>query len=203
MAKLLGQFSWHDGSSCEVLTVVRSVLGGSIPKWLAAPSRSAEVEDLIRVWVEEERNQLAAAQQEMQTICQALPTPMKKSNAKVAQGHAATEIIDAAQNLKADLIVIGSKASTPLGLVCRQHVRDGAKSRTVLSTRGSSWLNWGRHGRMQPLFAFRIAVERLAATISQAAYTPLRQLPAQAIAPESAATGSYVSRGFKQRLSKG
>src|SRR4249920_3513100 len=113
MAELLGQFCWRDGSSCEVLTVVPSVLGGSIPKWLAAPSRSAEMNDMIRVWVEEERNQLVAAQQEMQTVCQALPAPMKKSNAKVAQGHAATEIIDAAKNLKADLIVIGSKASTP------------------------------------------------------------------------------------------
>jgi nucleotide-binding universal stress UspA family protein len=115
MAVLLGQFAWPKGSTCAALTVVPSVLGGSIPNWLAAPKRSAEVEQLIRGWVEEEKTQLADARQEMEAVCKTLPAGLHESSALVAQGHAAWAIIDAAQKQSTDLIVVGAKGSTPLG----------------------------------------------------------------------------------------
>jgi nucleotide-binding universal stress UspA family protein len=115
LTDFLGQFSWPQQSSCRVLNVAPSVLGGTIPSWLAAPRRSAEVQELIRCWVEEEKSQLADARKAMEAVCRSLSAAFGDSSASVVQGHTAWAILDAAQTQPCDLIVIGAKSSTPLG----------------------------------------------------------------------------------------
>ena len=115
MGELLSQFSWPRGSSCTVLNVVPSLLGGSIPNWLAAPARSPEVEELIKGWVEEEKSRLANARQEIQTVRMTLPAAFQESSAIVMEGNPASKIVEAAQRAQSNLIVVGSKGATPLG----------------------------------------------------------------------------------------
>ncbi len=115
MATALEQFAWPEASTCDVITVVPSVLGGAIPDWLSAPTRSADVEKLIRAWVEEEKAELAEFRQTMEAVCQLLPAAFGKRAAIVSQGYAASAILDTARKHGSDLIVVGTKGTTPLG----------------------------------------------------------------------------------------
>jgi nucleotide-binding universal stress UspA family protein len=115
LAELVGRCSWPAGSSCTVLNVVPSVLGGTVPEWLTTPERSPEVQQLISAWVDEEQAQLSAAKQQTETVCKSLSLVFSQCSVKVAQGQIATEIVEAARKHHADLIVLGSKSSSALG----------------------------------------------------------------------------------------
>ena len=88
--------------------------GGSIPNWLAAPARNAEVEDLIKVWIAEETRRLAEAREELQAVSQTLSAAFHQLSAIVVEGNAASEIIDTVHKQHSDLIVVGAKGAKPL-----------------------------------------------------------------------------------------
>ncbi len=115
MAEYLRLLNWPPESSWVLLTAVPSVLGRAIPKWLAAPRRSAEVEELIRAWVSEEKIALVKAEQQLHEVCTALPAVLQAAAPEVCQGHPADEIVAAAKKHASDLIVVGNKGSSPLG----------------------------------------------------------------------------------------
>jgi len=114
-AQYLQRLSWPAGSTCIVLNAVPSVLGGAIPDWLGSVKRSAEIEELTRAWAEEEKNTLAEAKRQMESVAKVLPDELQDAVVEVKRGRPSEEIVTAAKEQSSDLIIIGSKASTPMG----------------------------------------------------------------------------------------
>lgn len=115
LASVLNQFTWPENSRCTPVHVVPSILGGAIPDWLKAQTQSPDVEPLIQAWVDEQNRQWDTARQELVNLSDNLPATLNCIPPMVVEGNAGSEIVKAANDQLADLIVVGAKHSTALG----------------------------------------------------------------------------------------
>ncbi len=104
LAAVLGRFTWPAGTSAVSLHVVESVFGGKIPDWLDAQARAPEAEALVKLWVKDHDEQLAASARQVQQVCQELPEPLRGAEHCVREGVAEHEIVELAreQRLRSD-----------------------------------------------------------------------------------------------------
>lgn len=115
MAATLHRFSWPAGTTALSLHVVKSIFSGKIPDWLDVQSRAPDADALVKLWVEDHDRQLAAAAAQVRNVAQYLPRALQTCEPCVREGEPAHEIVELAREHSVDLIVIGAKASTPLG----------------------------------------------------------------------------------------
>ena len=93
---------------------VLNIFAGAIPPWLETQSRSPDVEQLVKLWVEEHDAEMSMAREEMQVLSQQLPAPFLAAPPKV-EGVAEKMILQAISEQGSDVLIVGSKSSTPLG----------------------------------------------------------------------------------------
>jgi nucleotide-binding universal stress UspA family protein len=96
------KMTWPKGSTVEVLSVVRPVVGVYSEAYVPAPAYVEEAnEGMVR------RHQEIASGAEMQLQGLGLPT-----GARILHGDPRTELVDAAREARADLLVLGSHGRT-------------------------------------------------------------------------------------------
>ncbi len=115
LTAVIEKFTWPENSACAAISVVPSVLGAAIPDWLKAQTRGPDVEQMIKIWVDEHDAQLSEARRDLQSVESAFPRALRCLLPIVVEGHAGTEIVNQARKLTSDLVVVGAKQSTRLG----------------------------------------------------------------------------------------
>jgi nucleotide-binding universal stress UspA family protein len=111
---LLNSISWPSDTLGTLLTVVQPMFAGEIPSWLDHPTRDPEIKAMADAWAAEHQQDVAAKQREMQESCDALPWPWKQEPAVVVEGQPAEEIVEAVNQRKVDLLVLGARGANPL-----------------------------------------------------------------------------------------
>jgi nucleotide-binding universal stress UspA family protein len=129
LVEALSRFSWPAGSHTDVIHVAPSILvGEGIPDWMNAGLRAPEMEEFVRVWIWEHMTRMKAGQVAMQTLCRELPPALKPGEPLVVEGAPDLRILEAARNRGNQLIVVGSKGSTPL-----ERLMSGSTCESVLN----------------------------------------------------------------------
>jgi nucleotide-binding universal stress UspA family protein len=111
---LLGQITWPTDTVGRLLTVVQPMFAGEIPSWLEHRTRDPEIQAMAEAWESEHRQDVVHKQLEMQESCDALPWPWKKEPPLVVEGQPAEQILEAINEKKVDLLVIGARGAHPL-----------------------------------------------------------------------------------------
>jgi nucleotide-binding universal stress UspA family protein len=127
LAEVLAQFSWPTGTTGMILSVVQSMSAGHLPTWVTEKARSAEIEEMGRVWMAEHAAEIDAKKLEMKQFAQSLPETFRGAEPLVMEGHAADRILETITAQKIDLVVVGAHSSSLTRLLL------GSTSETVLS----------------------------------------------------------------------
>ena len=126
-AEFLGRLSLPEGSQGSTMTVLETP-GLDLAEWSQRQPRSPEVRELAEVFLSQHRADKQHRGEQLQQFCNdQLPAVFQQAEPLVAEGHAAEEIVKAATEQKADLVVLGAR-----GL--------GAFSRWLLGSTSSSVL---------------------------------------------------------------
>jgi nucleotide-binding universal stress UspA family protein len=115
MGKVLNQFTWPTGAIGQVVRVVPNIFAGAVPPWLDIQSRSPDVEQLVKLWVEEHDAEMSTAREEIDALCKQLPAPFRAAPPKVAEGVPEKLILETIGEQGSNLVIVGAKSSTPLG----------------------------------------------------------------------------------------
>jgi len=104
---LLARFSWPPKSTACALTVIASQFGGRVPDWLLEQARSPEAEHAVQLWIKEHDAELRVNSARLSELIKSLPFGFPTCQPLVAEGDPAGEILKAAAEQQADLIVVG------------------------------------------------------------------------------------------------
>jgi nucleotide-binding universal stress UspA family protein len=107
-AEILGRFTWPSGTTCRVITVIESLLVGTVPKWLEDQARSADADAMAQAWVREHEADKQHHQEELARYCGTLPGPFQTATPIVAEGYPAEQILHAIASESIDLVVVGA-----------------------------------------------------------------------------------------------
>jgi len=111
---VLQQFTWPANTVGRVITVVQSLLAGQVPPWLEEAARQQDEDAVARAWVQHHEDQLRQVSVDMTAYCGQLPEAFRASQPIVAEGHPAEEILRVVEKEQIDLLVVGSRARSPL-----------------------------------------------------------------------------------------
>jgi nucleotide-binding universal stress UspA family protein len=106
---LLARFAWPDPTSFTVLTVIYSLFAGRVPDWLQDQAHSPDVEELVRVWVQEHDEELRTNQERLRAFVSSLAPPLNTAKPIVLEGDSAESILTTAAQQHSNLIVIGTR----------------------------------------------------------------------------------------------
>ena len=114
LVQLLSRFSWPDASSFTLVSVLQSMFAGQVPEWLQQQSRSPDVEEMVRRWVEEEEQESRDHLSSLQKVMEKFPRPLASASIDVVQGDPTTQILEAIARGQFDLVVLGTHNERPL-----------------------------------------------------------------------------------------
>lgn len=114
-AAVLQRFTWPPGTIGRAMTVIESLLVGTVPQWLEQKARDADSEAMAQAWIDEHEAEKREKQEELSRHCQQLPAPFQNSPPIVAEGHAAEQILQTIAVERADLVVLGAHGKGALG----------------------------------------------------------------------------------------
>jgi nucleotide-binding universal stress UspA family protein len=129
IANLLKRFTWPAGTEGRVLTVVRPMFLADLPDWVMNQPRDPDVAAMADEWAKEHQQNLAIARQELERFRGMLPPCFAGSEASVAEGRPAEQIITKAREFDVDLVVLGSRDSGRL-----ERLLIGSTSEQVLAS---------------------------------------------------------------------
>jgi nucleotide-binding universal stress UspA family protein len=92
-----------------VLTVIYSLFAGRVPDWLQQQAHSPDVEELVRVWVQEHDEELRSNQERLGDFVSSLAAPLNTAKPVVLEGDSAESILTTAAQQHSNLIVIGTR----------------------------------------------------------------------------------------------
>jgi nucleotide-binding universal stress UspA family protein len=107
-ATALNRFTFPSGAQGYVMTVVRPMFLADLPDWVQNQPRDPDVAAMADAWKIEHEQNLSAARETLDGFRKLLPTCFAGSEAIVAEGRAAEQIVAKSQELGIDLIVLGS-----------------------------------------------------------------------------------------------
>ncbi len=110
IASVLSKFNWPAGTEGQVISVVKPMFLSDLPDWVKNKPRDPDVAAMADAWKEEHSQNLVAAKQELERFRDLLPTCFAGKEPVVAEGRPGDQIIAAARNSNADLIVLGISA---------------------------------------------------------------------------------------------
>jgi nucleotide-binding universal stress UspA family protein len=110
LAEFVGNFNWPATAIGQVMSVYLT-----FPNWSVNTPRSKEVEDLIAVWVRQQKDEMRAEGQQLEELNRVLPRAFHQSPPKYVEGSAEQKILETANEQHSDLIVVGTRTSTFLG----------------------------------------------------------------------------------------
>lgn len=114
IADVIRKLSWPPGTVGRAITVVPGMFAGEVPTWLKERTRSPEIEELTRAWVEEHQRELRGTQAKLSAYCEALPAAFHQG-AVVVEGHPADKILQEIEREKIDLVIVGAKDRSAIG----------------------------------------------------------------------------------------
>ncbi|MBX3412764.1 MAG: universal stress protein [Pirellulales bacterium] len=123
----LKNFTWTPGSAGRLVYVMESMFAGELPTWLAEKARDAEVEKMAQAWIAEHDAERAQRRQELIAFSSELPELFHHQEPIVAEGTPAEHVLKAADETKANLIVLGAR-----GLGVWKRLLVGSTSHKVL-----------------------------------------------------------------------
>ena len=148
-AELAAKFTWPANTSFRALSVVRSILAGRMPDWLEQQPRTPDVEAMVQAWAREHDEDLRQPAG-MEEFVRGLPPPLNTSQALIAEGEPAREILAAIQKENIDLVVLGSQTKRSVASIIL-----GSTSEAVLNHAGCSVLVVPQRQVAGPQFSLR------------------------------------------------
>ncbi len=113
-AAMLERLTWPPGTSCQVITVIESLLVGTVPKWLEEQARSADADAMAQAWVREHEADKQHQQEELTHYCGKLPGPFHAAKPIVAEGYPAEQILHTIAAESIDLVVMGAHGKSAI-----------------------------------------------------------------------------------------
>lgn len=110
LAEFVRRFSWPANAIGQLLSAYLI-----LPNWSTSAPRSQEVEDLIAVWVRQQKEEMQLARGQLAALNQSLPSAFHTSPPMHVEGSAEQQILELAKQQKSDLIIVGSRSSTFFG----------------------------------------------------------------------------------------
>jgi nucleotide-binding universal stress UspA family protein len=107
-ATALNRFTFPTGAQGYVMTVVRPMFLADLPDWVHSQPRDPDVAAMANAWKKEHEQNLAAARDTLEGFRKQLPISFAGTEAIVAEGRPAEQIVAKSQELGIDLIVLGS-----------------------------------------------------------------------------------------------
>jgi len=86
-----------------------------LPNWSTTAPRSQEVQELIAVWVQQQKEEIESARAQLAALNQSLPPAFHGLPPAYVEGSAEQEILELARQQKSDLIIVGSRSTTFFG----------------------------------------------------------------------------------------
>lgn len=108
-AQLLNQFTWPEGTTGRLMTVMEAMFPGEVPQWLERRVLDAECEAVARRWLAEHEQQREVKYERMVRYQAQLPAPFHGLNPIVAEGNPAEQILKMAESQNDRLIVVGRR----------------------------------------------------------------------------------------------
>jgi len=108
MAQLVSNLTWPPNTSGRSITVLPGVLVGRVPAWLEERTRSPEIEELTRAWVEEHQEESRQAKSRLAHFFQSLPKVFHQEPI-VVDGHPADTLLEMIDRHHIDLIMLGAR----------------------------------------------------------------------------------------------
>jgi nucleotide-binding universal stress UspA family protein len=139
IAAAVNQLTWPTGTQAKVITVVESQYAGQVPAWLEKKARSPETEAMAAAWQHEFEADKQKMRERIKSFCHRLPAVFQ-CEPLLVEGHAAEQIMKQGEAMRADLLVLGTRATGPLA---RWLI--GSTSEKVLSHSNCSVLLVRRH----------------------------------------------------------
>ena len=128
LAAAAAKFTWPVGTIGQPVSVIEPLFAGQIPAWLADRPRSPEVEAMASAWREEHDRERREQQAALVRFAETLPSLFQRQEPLVLEGHAGEQLVEAARQQRADLIIVGAR---PTGSMTRLLL--GGTSNVVLS----------------------------------------------------------------------
>ena len=113
LATAVCNLHWPPGTKGQLITVMPAILAGRVPDWLEDQTRSPEIEELSRSWVETQKAELQQTDQRLVEFSRCLPDAFR-DKPLVVEGHPANEILEAIEREKIDLVVLGARRLGPI-----------------------------------------------------------------------------------------
>lgn len=113
-ADVLNHFTFPNGTVGRVITVIESMLVGTVPKWLEERARSADADAMAQAWVREHEADKQHQQEELTRYCSTLPTSFQTAQPIVAEGYPADQILKTITAESVDLVVVGALGKNAL-----------------------------------------------------------------------------------------
>ncbi|MGE0609037.1 MAG: universal stress protein [Pirellulales bacterium] len=108
-ADTLTRLTWPVGSQACVVSVVEPAFADEMPGWMTHKVRSAEVEEMTRIWADEHDQEMRNRGEEIARLSQQLPAPLTGAETQIIEGDAAEKILALARERQVDLLVIGAR----------------------------------------------------------------------------------------------
>jgi nucleotide-binding universal stress UspA family protein len=108
-ASILQRLSWVPGSTGRVITVIEAAAHGQVPRWLMEQLDEEQIASLGFGPFERDEERKAQVRKEVLSWCGTLPPIFECENTLVLVGHAAHEILKAAEINQVNLIVLGAR----------------------------------------------------------------------------------------------
>lgn len=113
-ADVLAHFTFPTGTVGRVITVIESLLVGTVPKWLEERARSADADAMAQAWIREHEADKQHHHEEMCRYCGTLPAPFQAAQPIVAEGYPADQILKTIAAESIDLVVVGAHGKSAL-----------------------------------------------------------------------------------------
>jgi nucleotide-binding universal stress UspA family protein len=113
-AVVLNHLTFPSGTVGRAMTVIESMLVGTVPKWLEERARSADADAMAQAWVREHEADKQHQQEELTRYCGTLPVPFHSAQPIVAEGYPADQILRTIAAESIDLVVVGALGKNAL-----------------------------------------------------------------------------------------